>query len=230
MSPLTVFTRARPLPPASSTRPSIVSAVTSAGVPTTWIAPATLLRSSVPSTPTTSMSADADFTHTRAPRGTCTSSSARPVTTTLRTLAVPAAASRPGPCPDTARLSTSHPITRIRPEGLTMRTDPSPANGQRSSNPVRPAGAWPRAPRAANASPSPNPSQTMYRVTSPLMLSWRSPRGLPSAAARPFRAPPTPPDRAAPRSPDHGPMRRVTHGSPRRSRRDCARAGRRSPA
>src|SRR4029077_15705566 len=113
-------------------RPPIVSAVTSAGVPTTWIAPATLLRSSVPSTPTTSMSPEADFTHTCAPRGTCTSSSARPVTTSLRTLAVPAAARRPGPRPDTARLSTSHPITWIRPEGLMMRTDPSAANGQRS--------------------------------------------------------------------------------------------------
>src|SRR6184192_1390108 len=35
ISPLTVCTRARPLPPASSTDPPIVSAVTSAGVPTT---------------------------------------------------------------------------------------------------------------------------------------------------------------------------------------------------
>src|SRR5881396_3692056 len=96
--PLTVFTRTRPVPPAISTEPSIVSAVTSCGVPTTWIVPLTLFKSSVPSTPSTAMSAVAVFTHTAARRGTRTSSWAFPAsrcstgtsTPSLRTRASPA--------------------------------------------------------------------------------------------------------------------------------------------
>src|SRR5437667_3635697 len=84
MSPLTVFTRARAVPPATSTSPSIVSAVTSWGVPSTRMLPPWLLRSSVPSTPSTWMLAVADLTHTVARRGTRTSSSA-PVPPASRT-------------------------------------------------------------------------------------------------------------------------------------------------
>src|SRR2546430_1184387 len=205
MSPLTVFTRARAVPPASSTLPSKLSAVTSRGVPSTRMVPPSLLRSSVPSTPSTSMLAVADLTHTVAPRGTCTSRSARLGASSFRTCVSPVAENRPVPDssrPDTARLSASQPSNRSLPNGLTMRTDPSESSGQRSS--IRACAVTWRA------------SSTSTNASHPLALVMTSPSWSPTAAARLSAA--TRPRRigAARRSRDRVPAR---HGTPQSRRR-----------
>src|SRR5439155_906233 len=79
-----------------------------------------LVRSSVPSTPTTSIPAPVVVTHTVTARGTCTSSSADPATSMVRTCASPVAEKRPAPRSRravTARVSASQPRTWIFPNG-----------------------------------------------------------------------------------------------------------------
>src|SRR5439155_806323 len=163
------------------------SAVTSCGGPTPWLVPPPLVRSSVPCTPRTSISAVVDFTQIVTFRGTCTSNSARPASSSVRTCASPAPKNRPirgSSRAETASVSTSQPSTRSLPSGLVMRTVPPESSGQRFSSRIPPSPPppppWPPCPAARPASnASTRLSQAVVLVTPECTSALRQARGPP---------------------------------------------------